>query len=764
MRYLSKCGVFAIVSACGLSVSALAPMAAAQTAGQPQTAEARKKYQADLQVLRDFIHFVRIDSHDVAAGTGKKLLELNLKPTEFVDLVEKSGEEANFTDVMFRAMRRVETESVAAGMLKLFEKGKLERVRDPQEIARNIQLLKGNLGQKIFGRERLVAAGEYAMPQLLEALLDRTDTARQAEAQALLIDMSQASVIPLATAMGQLDPVGQVQVADILGQIGYRTALPFLVETQGSTKSQPVRVAVDRAIGRIGGANNDAADLYRDLGEGYYAQRPELTSFPGEQFQLLWAFNPGIGLNPMAIRTEVYHEAMGMRMAEKSLTLRPGANDRSLSLWLASNFRREIQSPAEYENPTYPKDRRDAMFYAVNAGALHNQEVLARGMDVKDTQLARRAIAAIEQTAGGSGLWSTSSERRPLIEALRYPNRRVQYEAALSLGRAQPQQGFAGAERVVPILAGAIRDAGSRFAIVIAGDKELGATIRRTVEKAGYTVLPVATQIAELAEPIAETPGIDLIVSNLSAIRTDSLIAEVRAMPKLAATPVLSVVGVAQDAIELGRKYDRDPLVAVRAGGIDETQMTNAAAQLVEAASGGPIKPEEARDYSMRSLAVLRDLALSNNPVFNVGDSALALIAALPESTGPTRLSIAEVLSRIDQKRAQVAIADSALAAAGEDRVALLGKTADSAKRYGNQLESRQVQRVMELAIKSPDAEATAAAALVGSLNLPNSNLVPLILGQEPVKQAGQNGGGNNADTKAANDAKVAAKTPGSVQ
>ncbi len=738
MRYLNR-RAFAIVSVVGLSLSALAPTVLAQS-GQPQTTEERKKAQANIQLLRDFIHYINIESRDVAAGTGRKLLELNLKPTEFVDLVEKSGEAERFNNSVFKAMRVPEIEPVAADILKLFDKGKLERVRDPQEIARNIQLLKGVIGQKYWGRQRLIAAGEYAMPQLLEALLNRADTQLQAEVQSLLIDMGQQSIIPLCTALTALDPVGQEQIADILGVIGYRTSLPFLVDTLGATKSNPVKVAIERAIGRIGaaGLSNDSADLYRELGEGFYAQRPELTSFPGENYQLLWAFNPGFGLSPTAIRTEVFHEAMAMRMAERSLAQRPGGNDRSLSLWLASNFRREIQSPAEYENPSYPKGRRDAMFYAVNAGAMHNQDVLARAIDARDTQLARRAIAAIEQTAGGTGLWSATTERRPLIEALRYPNRRVQYEAALSLGRAQPQESFAGAERVVPILASAIRDAGARYAVIIAGDKELGATMRRTIEKAGYTVLPVAAQLSELSGPIAETPGIDLIVSNLSGLQTDSLIAEARAMPRLAATPILSVVNVPQDSIELTRKFDRDPLVAIRQPGINEAQLTAAAAQLVEAASGGPIKPEEARDYSVRCLAVLRDLSLSRNATFNVGDSALALIAALPESAGKTKLDISEVLARIEQKRAQVAIADAAMTSEGDERVAMLTKVADSAKRFGNQLESRQVARVMELASRGPDKEATAAAALVGSLNLPNSNLVPLILDKEPVKQAAE--------------------------
>lgn len=737
-----KSRLFVLVSAVGLAVPALVSTATAQSAGQPQSAEERRKMMADTQLLRDFIHYINIESREVAAGMGRRLLELNLKPTQFVDLVEKSGEEARFNEAIFRAMRIAEIEPVAAELVKLFDRGKLERVRDPQEIAKNIQLLKGNMGQKFWGRSRLIAAGEYALPQLLEALSDRADTHLQAEAQGLLIDLGQQSIIPLCTALSGLDPVVQEQVANILGLIGYRTSLPFLSEVLTTTKSAPVRVAVERAISRIGaaGISNDPSDLFRELGEGYYAQRPELTSFPGEANQILWSFNPGFGLAPTSIRTEVYHEAMAMRMAEKSLTLRPAGNDRALSLWLASNFRREIQSPAEYENPAYPKSRRDAMFYAVNAGARYNQDVLARAIDARDTQLARRAIAAIEQTAGGAGLWSASTDRRPLIEALRYPNRRVQYEAALSLGRAQPQQTFAGAERVVPILASAIRDAGARYAVVIAGEKELGAAMRRTIERAGYTVLPVGAQLSDVAEPISEAPGIDLIVTNLSMVRTDSLIAEARATPKLAATPVLSVLN-AQDAIELGRKYERDPLVAVRQSGIDESQMTAAAAQLVESASGGPISREEAREYSARCLAVLRDLSLSTSPVFNVGDAALALIAALPESAGAVRLDIAEVLSRIDQNRAQVAIADAAFNTEGDERVAMLGKVADSAKRFGNRLENRQVQRAMELAARGADREATAAAALVGSLNLPNSNLVPLILNQgqgEPVKQAGR--------------------------
>jgi hypothetical protein len=61
----------------------------------------------------------------------------------------------------------------------------------------------------------------------------------------------------------------------------------------------------------------------------------------------------------------------------------------------------------------------------------------------------------------------------------------------------------------------------------------------------------------------------------------------------------------------------------------------------------------------------------------------------------------------------------------------LLDKLASSAKRFGNKLEERHVKRLRELAVSQDKEEATAAAATLGALNLPNSQLLPLILGKK---------------------------------
>ncbi len=702
--------------------AALAPAQQASIKTDPQFA-------ATAPLLRDFIHFTLIDRPEIAASYAQQLMDAKLSPRRFVELLEASGELERFENVIPRALKRPELEKYAAQLQKHYAQGRLDRVRDPAEIKRNVALLKGLQRQHLEGRRGLVSAGEYAVPQLLDALVQRTDSELSSKAKLVLTDMGRQAVVPLCTALPDLDSTGQQAVAEILGRVPYRTSVPFLADLRATTQSDSVRTACQTAIDRLGGATSDAAAEFAVLADHYYSERADLTSFPGEEYQLYWTFRPETGLFPVAVRTPVFHEAMAMRCSERSLTLRPESNEAALVTWLAANFSREIDTPREYVNPVYPATRRDAMYYAVAAGATPCQQVLARALDDRDTPLARRSIAAIEQTAGGATLWNGIGSRRPLLEAVRYPNRRVQYEAALALGAAQPTSPFDGSDRVVPILASAIRDADDRFAVIIMSEEgDRASTARGVLEGQGYTVLPRGGSLGAIAQPIADAPGIDVIVSELSQESTLALVSEARNSRSLAATPMLCLTSP-QAYIDLDRRFKDDVTIAVRPNAIGTQEMGAAVQDLVDRASGGPITRDEARAYQGRCLATLRDLAVSGNQVLSAGDAAPALIAALGDTTGPARLSIADVLSRINQKRAQVALMDAALAAAGPERVALVGEVSDSAKRFGNLLETRQVDRVVEMAGAADTQEATAAAALVGSLNLPNANLIPLILG-----------------------------------
>lgn len=730
----------AIVAFAGL---AAAPAFAQQAAAIPAGDARQRPDEAELLTL--FAHYVMVDRRDLASSYAQELLDRNLSNLDIVKLIEsgKGGDAGKIDQALTRALRIKELQEPASKLYKAFEKGKLERARDANEISQNIQALTGPIAGKLLAQARLKEAGEYAMPQLLTALLDANHPVLQQEVKRLCIDMRKNAVVPLSTALASLDPANQESVADILGLMGDRIAVAFLSDLKDTATVPAVQTAAGRALDRLGGVHDmNTAQVFASLSEAYYNERPEATMFPGEEFQLLWSYDPRAGLVMTAIATPVYHEAMAMRLAERSLELAPETQS-TLALWIASNFKREIQTPQGYVNPAYPvvgaaeagaTPRREAMYFAVAAGPAISQQVLQRALTSNNAPLARKAIAAIEKTAGGGALWgdSSSAEGMPLTRALTYPSRRVQYDAALALAAAQPKQEFAGSNQVVPTLASAARDAGTQIAVVLSPDAETYQPLRKMLEAQGYTVLPQGRTLDEVAAPIAEAPAVDLIVVySTTGSNIPGIVDAVRVDPKVLATPVLALAGV-EGSISLNARYDADALVMVRQTGLPEQTMKVAIDQLMTRASGGPITAEEATGYATRSLSALRDLALSGNAVLRAEDAMLPLVSLLGSKSSTTTAAnsavVGEILGRIGQDRAQRALMDAAIEAEGDGRVALLGLVAESSKRFGNRLEKRHIDRVLELASSSNDQEATAAAALMGALNLPNADLLPLIL------------------------------------
>lgn len=719
--------------AAGLAVAGIPAQTAVASMAQPE-----QELENELELLKDFIHFVKIARFDVAADLGNRLLDAGMTSEQFVDLVENSREQQRFEEAIAAGMRVPVVEPVAAQLESLFREGKLARARNPEEISRNIALLTQGLRARTLGRERLMVAGEYAMPQLLDAYLQQKDLALKAQVQRLMVDMGRQAILPLITALPGLDAARQEALIEVVGLIPYRTSLPVLVDLHQSTNNDAVRRACGRAISRLGGdPSASVAQLYALLADSYYGEPAELTSFPDEDHQLVWDFNPGLGLVMVPIETPVFHEAMAMRMAERSLAVDPSDNE-TLALWISSNYSRAFDTPDGYENPVYGAERRDAEYYGVAVGPEIDQRVLRRGIDTRDTPLVRSAISAMAQTAGPRALWGEPIEGRyPLLESLGYQNRRVQFEAALALGTAQPAESFAGAERVIPLLASAVQDASSRHAIVLTGsDRESYDQYRATLERQGFTVMPPAPSgLGELEAAIAETPTVDLIVSAQGYDDTMLSIESARADDKLAVTPVLALVGP-DDAITLGRQYNRDQTVSVRRQSISPSAFDESVGTLLETASGGPISLDEAEEYAARSIEVLRNLAISNNQVLNVSDAASILIDVLASVDGFTMLDVAEIISYMPQPKAQQAIMDRALEVDADLQGDMLTIVADSGKRFGNQLNNRQLRRLIELAQAEDDELATVAVATMGALEITNDALVPLILDQESGSKA----------------------------
>jgi len=683
------------------------------------------------ELLDDFNFFVNTANIDLALANANALLARGLTPEEFLGVVEDSPQlESRFENAYLRALRFGELEGVAAQLYNLYEEGRRARSRDLDEIDRNIALLTGNARARQLARSRLMEAGEYAIPSLLAPLMQEGDRLLQSEAQRLLIDMGRNSVKPLVAALPGVAPNVQEKICLILGSIGYDMAVPFLADLSASTNLNSVREAADRAIRRIQGANAQQLPVsvrYRNLAAAYLTESPSLTSFAGESHQLLWSFTPELGLQPTAIYTEVYHEAMAMRLAEHALRLND-SDIQAVSIWLEANFSRELDQPAGYDNPAYPANRRDARYYAVAAGSAPVQVALGRALEQRNTVMARLMIGALSESTGGATLWQGLGTSRPLVAALSYPDRRVRYDAAMTIAGADPRTNFSGAELIVPTLASVVGDAGTRYAIVISRDEDRRQSFDSILTDMEFVVLPPVSSLSEASTFIADIPGVDVIVTDIPDQPGIDLIEEIRRTARLRATPVIALMPF-ENVNQFGPRYANDDLTRIAREGLGASEIRATIDAVVSRASGAPMSQEEAEEYARRSLQLLERLAVGRNTVLNVSDAASSLIPALPMTFDEMQVDVARVLSYVNERRAQVAIVDAALTASGNQRVQLVNIASQSAKRFGNMLENRQVQQMIEMAENATGEEATAAAAFIGSLNLPGNRIVPLILG-----------------------------------
>ena len=693
----------------------------------PALAQEGPERLTDRQLLDEFIHFVFIDRDDVAADYAAQLLDRGVDPRAFVELVENAGLEDRFDRAVSEAIRSGLAETQAAALRQLYSEGRLQRARDPQEIAENIAMLTGPLRGRLLAKERLSAAGEYAVPQLLRVIDEGADPALVREVRAVLVQLGQQAVMPLSVALRDASVQTQSAIADLLGQIGYDTAAPFLAEVAQTTENARVREAAQRALqGVIDAQGARAHELYVQIAENYSAEQAGVTSFPGEATQPVWSYQPTAGgLIFTSVPTPVYHELMAMNLSEDSLRLVRRPNAAAAALWVASYLRLDIERP---EDANLALGLREPMYYAVASGSTIAQNVLARALRTSNTQLARRAIEAIGQTAGGEDLWVASTgSTQPLVEALTYPNRRVQYEAALAFASAMPNQAFDRSDLVAPILASSIRGATDRYALVVASDPEVGRGLQRMLEGMGYRVSPAGESLDSLREEYEAAASVDLVVTSLPVDQSVGLVAQMRATNRLLAAPLLMLSGGA-DEIELRRRYGGDRTIAIRTAGLRSDQMRATIDDLVERTLGGPISEEEATIYAAQAINALTELAISENSVIIASDATTPLVQALEDDEGLFELRLAELLSWIDQPAAQQAVFDRAIQAQGAQRVALLGHTSNSARRHGNQLLGRQIQRLLQIARDGDDAEAIAAAGLMGSLGVPSEDLAGLIL------------------------------------
>ena len=674
-------------------------------------------------VLEDFIHYALIANVEFAEGNALALIRDGMTDEAFYEMVVSTRKRHDrFDRAIGWAMFVVALEPFAARLEKRFEAGRTSVIRNADRLKESIALLQGTTRQRLLAKERLAEAGEYAVPHLLRTLHNSSDSRSARNVKEMLAYIGKDAVLPLSIALPHIDDESQILIARVLGEIGYSHCSPALVALiNGDQVAPKVRQAANAALNRIGiDKKATLTTLQTIVAMQFYGRETSVLPEAVAGINIFWVWDPTDQLIAQDVPEEVYDDVMAMYFASEALASDP-ENAGAMSVFVAANLRRdrelEGRNDLVYGNLPY-----SPAFYATVFGPEIAQHVLARAISDFDTPLALDAITALSKTAGADSL--IGGVDKPLVRALNYPDRRVQYEAAMTLASTLPTMGFSGDYRVVPILASAVRSGGDMFAIVIGDDSETRRTITTFLEANGWKVVGQGISTRFAVDAAGVVPGIDLaVIVARNASHGQSAVRDLAALRETTVTPALILARGADAQILSDTMSDQNMVETAHIGTSDSAKLS-VLEDLLASASGGRLSMDEQFEFSTRALGVLRDIALADT-VLKVGDATGSLIDALSEAPEESQPIVALTLGMINDPLAQRALIDAALTdAAIEHRVMLLDEAAGSVRRWGNLAQDWQIEAVVDLAENASGYLADAAARLNGALDHPDTSVM----------------------------------------
>lgn len=691
-------------------------------------------------LVDDFWHYGEIARYDLQAAIGKRLVAAGQQnPEELLKAVEDVASQhtrlGQPTDVDTELLRwqaaDPQMKEVSAQLLDVLNKGRFARRQNQEFIKANIERL--NKGERAYmlAMQQLRNSGELAVPQMVAILTQQTPEAMQYHdsVRRALIDLGREALNPLlaATQMpGNSDALPTI--AAILGDIGYPAAAPYLVAIRQNAKaSAQSRDAATRALNRLNvNPNSNPGDLFYQLADKFYYGSASIQPEPRSPQAFVWFWNNGLTYKP--VPPQIFNDIMTMREAEHALFFNGTQADQAVALWLGADIRRSIDLPQGQTDPTRGAEEPAPHYYAVSAGAQYLNLVLDRSLKDNTPQSAAVALAAIkslQDIVGQSNLFS-GTRGQPLVEALRYSDRQVRFEAAFAIAAALPQRPFQGQDRVVPLLAEAVGQSGTPGVLIVAPEND---RTRLASDLKGYATAGGINPTAAVADS-ASIPAVDVILisEDIGNPEIDRVIDLASQNPRL--ERAAKVVIVHSLASPWARAAITDPTItATQATG--GQPLLDAIEQARKKVGGLPTDEKVASDFALRAANLLAKLAISRGQVLDLSVAEPQLVSALGDKRPQIAKAVGDAVALLNSQSAQVALADHANDAntPADVRISLYRSLATSAKFFGNRLGGEQTSALQQAVAGEKNLDVRSAAAEArGALNLPAQDAKALIL------------------------------------
>ena len=606
------------------------------------------------------------------------------------------------------------------------------RGADPARIDSILKDLNGTAQQRDVAIVTLRSAGAVVVPRMIKVFRNPNGGIDRDTLINALVAMGEPVGPPLIGALESTDDSVRSMAAQVLGYVGERKTAAYLwYPAFGPNQPPAIQTTARTALGRLlrvpgaRAATVSAAGINAELKrlalEHYRREYEWATNEAGEVEQ--WSWDESAGTVVMdRVTPQAASLRAGQLFARQALSLSPqNAELQSIVLGLA------LADQAYYAGwdqglASGPGTAHDA---ALSAGAGTITRSLGLALQSSYPQAAIAALQVLGQVGTREALATSFTGRSPLIDALSFPNPRVQFAAAMAIMQLNPSAPFTGAERVVAILARALGDTGQRHCLVVHPNLQKSSNVAGLFSQMGYQPLTAPTG-REAFKIAVSRPDIELILLDYNTIQWDlsQTIANLRADARTASIPIV-IFGPEERRDDLALRVRRTPNSIYM---VESSTADNVRLQLkpfLDARAVPEMTPEARAGQASAAAFWLAQIATSDRSrIYPLRTTENALLSAMSDPA--LAENVLRTLGSLGTRPAQQALLQLAVNEGAEEKLRELAavQLAVHIQRYGLLASSTDAARIEPAwrAAQSP-AVSTALAAVVGSLK-PNAPLV----------------------------------------
>lgn len=423
-------------------------------------------------------------------------------------------------------------------------KGKAEDYkRDHDEREKLVLALDSNdFTQVTEATLKLQACGTWACENLVAHLGDAKSETLRTNVIVCLTRMRDEATLAVNEALSSSDKLTKQNACVVLGNMGDIRGLGELrrVAEDGSEDAE-VKAAATRAIDRIMAGHPEeqalvgkvAKETYVILAERWYRSHPSVMHYMFGNY-VVWRWSPstnalvGREVPPFAMNEELAEEAchdaimldngyeaawallccVSMAQFEEANVAKEDAEHQFAMGWISAEDKDRLMKEIETIHQA------EFLGQMVGSGALYAG--LAKSLADDSAEVSVLICRALKNTAKWEELTGVGA---PLAEALMNSDKRVRYEAAMTIAALRPKQTFTNWEAVVTNLADAAAEQAVRVVLIIEGDDNTRHQMAEVFRSIGcyVTEAPDAKRGIMKAK---EFPNADLIVCDGTILQT----------------------------------------------------------------------------------------------------------------------------------------------------------------------------------------------------------------------------------------------------